>query len=124
MRSPHAPGTAGLGFDIGVLDEARLEIAFDDGRSLARAASTSPLATRPRTRMLPGRLAWMSAAPSRKAASIVAMCGSSLQVTGKPFGSKRSIASALPATAATASPRKRVSPCAKTGWSAKGGMTP
>ena len=121
-----AARAAGLGLDIGVLDEAGLEVALDDGiGSPASAASASPRATRPRTRMLPGRLAWMQrrVVGQRRVRSRAAAAVRSRRPGNASSRAHRS-PRASPTTAATASPRKRASSSAKTGWSAKAGMTP
>ena len=52
----YAPRKTGFRLDVGVLDEASLVFVFDDYSDSARAFSTSPRTTRPRTSTLFSRL--------------------------------------------------------------------
>ena len=118
-----ALGVAGLGLDIGVLDEAGLE------RSTARvaaeaasAASASPLTTRPRISTLSG-----PAGVDRRCAPVPAprRCrgprGSGSQAIGSSSSRTAATAARSPTSASTGSPRCRTSPSASTGWSFRSG---
>ena len=114
-----APGKAGLGLDIGVLDEAGLEGALDDDRRLgASAASTSPRATRPRDQHVAGPVRRAGGGAGRPARVACPSGRQRLPGDRKAARSRLSTPS-LADDGATASPRKRASPSAKTGWSAK-----
>ena len=117
------PGGAGLGLDIGVLDEAGADLPGDDvgggGQRCARRRRGGP---GPRSagcrRGRGGR--GERRAPRRRPGRPSA--GSGSQATGKSARSAGPPSSK--ATSATASPRKRASASASAGWSAKRGITP
>ena len=87
-----AAGIAGLGLDIGVLDEAGLEAPSTTTSAAASAASTSPRTTRPRVRTLPGRSACTRRRAGRERRLDRRQRGSGVPVTGKVARSSAAIA--------------------------------
>ncbi len=125
-RAVHDRGKAGLRLDIGVFDEAAFKAPLD--HQIGTGQRGLGIAAAHETAAHDIACAWSGcsrAAPSASASGTVSTAGRRVQVTGKLAGSKTAPStSASPTTAATASPRKRASVSAKTGWSTKAGITP
>ena len=111
-------GVAGLRLDVGVLDEGGLEAAFGGGGAAAWPAATSPHLRLPRVRMLS-----VDVRVHRRGAICQRGRDAGDGLLGLPGDRQIGIRQspppprAMPTSASTASPRKRTSPGASTGWS-------
>ena len=120
-----APRKTGFRLDIGVFDEARFEFALDDGRR--PMPSRLHIAVRPRGRgsgCCRAGSAWTRRRLSAIADSMLSRAGNSSHVDREARQIERLDRSMLADDSGHGLATETRLASAKTGWSAKGGMTP
>ena len=110
-----APRPAGLGLDIGVLDEGGLERALGDRGAVGEGVAASPRLTPPSSSRFLGLSACTSGASGAVAASTPYSGGSGVQAIGISSSRIASTSARAPTSASTASPRKRTEPVGQHG---------